>query len=118
MLGRVESPGFHHTAVMLGCVEPLEAAPVANKYRNILKAETCAERVEPPRSQHTAVLLSCVGQSEAEYVANNHQNIHEGYILCSRGWSHLDLGIQQLDCAEQSEDESVANNHRNIPIES
>ena len=30
MLGRVESPGFQHTAVMLGCVEPSEAAPVAN----------------------------------------------------------------------------------------
>ena len=34
MLGRVESPGFQHTAVMLGCVEPSEAAPVANNYRN------------------------------------------------------------------------------------
>ena len=34
MLGRVESPGFQHTAVMLGCVEPSEAAPVANSYRN------------------------------------------------------------------------------------
>ena len=36
VLGRVESPGFQHTAVMLGYVEPSEAAPVANKYRNIL----------------------------------------------------------------------------------
>ena len=34
MLGRVESPGFQHTAVMLGCVEPSEAAPVTNNYRN------------------------------------------------------------------------------------
>ena len=34
VLGRVESPGFQHTAVMLGCVEPSEAAPVANIYRN------------------------------------------------------------------------------------
>ena len=34
VLGRVESPGFQHTAVMLGCVEPSEAAPVANNYRN------------------------------------------------------------------------------------
>ena len=34
MLGRVESPGFQHTAVMLGCVELTEAAPVANNYRN------------------------------------------------------------------------------------
>ena len=34
MLGRVKSPGFHHTAVMLGCEEPSEAAPVANTYRN------------------------------------------------------------------------------------
>ena len=34
MLGRVESPGFQHTAVMSGCVEPSEAAPVANNYRN------------------------------------------------------------------------------------
>ena len=76
MLGRVESPGFQHTAVMLSGVEPSEAAPVANKYRNILKAETCAERVESPRSQHTAVLLSCVEQSEAAYVANKYRNIH------------------------------------------
>ena len=34
VLGRVESPGFQHTAVMLGCVEPSGAAPVANNYRN------------------------------------------------------------------------------------
>ena len=34
VLGRVESPGFQHTAVMLGCVEPSEAAPVTNNYRN------------------------------------------------------------------------------------
>ena len=75
MLGRVESPGFQHTAVMLGCVEPSEAAPAA-KYRNILQAETCADRVESPRSQHAAALLICVEQSEAEYVANNYRNIH------------------------------------------
>ena len=61
---------------MSGCVEPSEAAPVANKYWNILQAETCAERAESPRSQHTAVLLSCVEQSETEYVANNYRNIH------------------------------------------
>ena len=36
MLRRVGSPGFQHTAVMSGCVEPSEAASVANKYRNIL----------------------------------------------------------------------------------
>ena len=76
MLGRVESPGFQHTAVMLCCVEPSEAEPAANKYRNILEAETCAESVKSPRSQHTAALLSCVEQSEAEYVANNYRNIH------------------------------------------
>ena len=34
VLGRVESPGFQHTAVMLGCVKPSGAAPVANNYRN------------------------------------------------------------------------------------
>ena len=34
MLGRVESPGFQHTAVMLGSEEPSEVAPIANNYRN------------------------------------------------------------------------------------
>ena len=42
MLERVESPGFQHTAVMLGFVEQSEAAPVTNNYRNILQAESCA----------------------------------------------------------------------------
>ena len=77
MLERVESHGFQHTAVMLGCVEQSEAAPVANNYRNMyFRLSLVLERVESPGSQQTAVLLGCVEQSEAEYIANNYRNIH------------------------------------------
>ena len=66
VLGRVESPGFQHTAVMLGCVEPSEAAPVANNYRNTAHTRrhipiggSVVDEGGVP-SQHTAVLLGGV----------------------------------------------------------
>ena len=61
VLGRVESPGFQHTAVMLGCVEPSGAAPVANNYRNTAHTRrhipiggSVAVRVESPIAAHSS----------------------------------------------------------------
>ena len=59
MLKRVELPGSHHTAVLLGCVEQSEAESADNNYRNTPTEGKilCLKRVESPGSQHTAVLL-------------------------------------------------------------
>ena len=58
MLGRVESPGFQHTAVMLGCVEPSEAAPVANNYRNTAHTR-----------RHIPIGGSVAGEAGVAYIA-------------------------------------------------
>ena len=58
MLGRVETPGFQHTAVMLGCVEPSEAAPVANNYRNTAHTR-----------QHIPIGGSVAGEGGVVYIA-------------------------------------------------
>ena len=67
MLGRVESPGFQHTAVMLGCVEPSEVnlLPTIIEILHTLvdiyqSGPLLLVRVESPISQHTAVLLGGV----------------------------------------------------------
>ena len=67
MLGRVESPGFQHTAFMLGCVEPSEVhlLPTIIEILHTLvdiyqSGALLLVRVESPISQHTAVLLGGV----------------------------------------------------------
>ena len=58
MLGRVESPGFQHTAVMMGCVVPSEAAPVANNYRNTAQTR-----------RHIPIGGSVAGEGGVAYIA-------------------------------------------------
>ena len=58
MLGRVESPRFQHTAVVLGCGEPSEAVPVANNYRN----------TEHTR-RHISIGGSVAGEGGVAYIA-------------------------------------------------
>ena len=92
MLGRVESPGFQHTAVMLGCVEPSVAAPVANNYRNTAHTRRhipiggsvagegggfCGRGCDIlvsmfPRSE---ILIERKKKSEAQLVANTYWNM-------------------------------------------
>ena len=119
VLGRVESPGFQHTAVMLGCVEPSGAAPVANNYRNTahtrrhipIGGSVAGEGGVAHRSTQQFywvawsraardgfcgrgcdVLVSYRCSRDRKYLSRENQRLN----LCLGGWSRLDSSTQRL----------------------
>ena len=119
MLGRVESPGFQHTAVTLGCVEPSEAAPVANNYRNTVHTRrhipiggsVAGEGGVAHRSTQQFywvawsraardgfcgrgcdVLVSYRCSRDRKYLSRKNRRLN----LCLGGWSRLDSSTQRL----------------------
>ena len=119
MLGRVESPGFQHTAVMLGCVEPSEAAPVANNYQNTahtrrhipIGGSVAGEGGVAHRStqqfywvawsraardgfcgRECDVLVSYRCSRDRKYLSRENRRLN----LCLGGWSRLDSSTQRL----------------------
>ena len=119
VLGRVESPGFQHTAVLLGCVEPSEAAPVANNYRNTahtrrhipIGGSVAGEGGVAHRSTQQFywvawsraardgfcgrgcdVLVSYRCSRDRKYLSRENRRLN----LCLGGWSRLDSSTQRL----------------------
>ena len=119
VLGRVESPGFQHTAVMLGCVEPSEAAPVANNYRNTahtrrhipIGGSVAGEGGVAHRSTQQFywvawsraardgfcgrgcdALVSYRCSRDRKYLSRENRRLN----LCLGGWSRLDSSTQRL----------------------
>ena len=119
VLGRVESPGFQHTAVMLGCVEPSGAAPVANNYRNTahtrrhipIGGSVAGEGGVAHRSTQQFywvawsraardgfcgrgcdVLVSYRCSRDRKYLPRENRRLN----LCLGGWSRLDSSTQRL----------------------
>ena len=115
MLGRVESPRFQHTAVMLGCVEPSEAAPLANNYRNTAHIR-----------RHIPIGGSVAGEVESPIAAHSSSTGWRGVVL--PGTAFVDGGVMSsYRCSrdrkylsrekKKSEAQLVANTYWNMTIE-